>query len=331
MRLALFLAAIVWYLCARLISASAAIGLAVRFNLSDSEPLLQALMLLFLVLVGLALLRAMEGVEGPLHMVLGMPVRSTAREEWAMGAAIGWGLAVVAVLPMVLTRSLSVQLWTEPRAWSLALLSLLTLAVATLANTLALFGYPFQRLVEASGPVRATVLLVIGVAVYTVAVPVPYGTPEGTPILVAILAAMLLGLGWLRTHAIWLSWGLHFAAATAVAVLFGLPLAGDNSFGSVVDARPVGATWLTGGAYGPAGAAVTIVVLLAAAAVLVRVTDDYAWDYTRPPIVAAGYDVTVAPPPVHAEMERSEAAPGSLVQIQPLAPPAAEPPGEVSE
>jgi len=108
-------------------------------------------------------------------------------------------------------------------------------------------------------------------------------------------------------------------------VLFGLPLGGDTSLASVVDTRTGGPLWLTGGSYGPGAAAFSILLLLAAIPVLVRVTGDYAWNYTHPPIIPAGYDVTVPPPAAHVAMEQSAAAgqpvnPGSLVQILPVTP-----------
>ncbi len=324
LQLVLFLAALVWYLCAQALSASAANGLALRFDLFDTQPLLQAVLLLFLVVVGLAALRWMEGRPAPLRVALGLPVRATSREEWTTGAAMGWALAVASVLPMAQARVLNVQLWTAPRAFSLLGLSLLTLAVATLAHALAIYGYGFQRLIAATGPVRATLLVVTLVAVHTGVTPAPYGTPAGTRILVEMLAALLLCLCWRRTHGLWLGWGLHFAWAASTAALFGLPLGGDVSFGSVVDARAGGPLWLTGGAYGPAAAAFSILVLAAAIPVLVRITSDYAWEYTRPPIIAGGYDVTIAPPAAHAAMEQAAAqaaGPISLVQIQPLTPP----------
>ena len=237
-----------------------------------------------------------------------------------MGAALGWGLAVAAVLPMVLTRSLNVQLWTAPHAFYLLGLSLLTLAAATLAHALAIYGYGFQRLIAATGPVRATLFLVIVLAAAHAVVTPPYGTPQGTRHLVDMLITLLFCLCWLRTHAVWLLWGLHFAWAASTGVLFGLPLAGDISFGSVVDTRAAGPVWLTGGGYGPAAAAFSIIVLLAAIPVLVRVTRDYAWDYTHAPIVPGGNDVTIAPPAAHTAMEQAAvaASASSLVQIQPV-------------
>jgi hypothetical protein len=333
-RLALFLAAAGWYLCAWALSASAASGLALRLRLSDSPALLQAALLFFLVVVGLAALRRMEGRGGSLRDALGLPARATSREEWAMGAALGWGVAVAALLPMALKRSLSVQLWTEPRAFYLLALSLVTLAVLTLAHTLAIYGYGFQRLIEATGPVRATLIVVILVTAAHAVVTPPYGTPQGTRILADMLVTLLLCLCWLRTQGVWLGWGLHFAWAASTATLFGLPLAGDTSFGSVVDTRAVGPAWLTGGMYGPAAAALSILVLIVAIPVLVRVTGDYAWEYTHPPIVAGGYDVTVAPPAAHLAMEQAAQtapAPAGLVQIQPLTPQGASPAEHVPE
>jgi uncharacterized protein len=309
-----------WYVCARAVAASASNGLALRFELNDGQPLLNAVLLLFLVVVGIAALRMIERRGGRLRSVLGLPPRATSGEEWAMGAAIGWGIAVLSVLPMALARALNIQLWNAPHAWYLLTLSLLTLAALTLAHTVLIYGYAFPRLVEATGPAQATLLLMAVLAAAHATVTPPYDTPQGMRLLVDMLVTLLLCLCWLRTHAVWLAWGLHFAWAASIAVLFGLPLNGDISFGSVVDTRTIGRAWLTGGSYGPAAAAFSILVLIAAIPVLVRVTGDYAWDYTHAPIVAGGYDVTVTPPAAHVAMEeQAESARPGLVQIQPLA------------
>lgn len=319
----LFLAALIWYLCARALSQSAANGLAIRFGLGDFQPLIGSVALLFLVICGFALLRAIERRKAPLGMALGLPRRATSRAEWATGAAIGWAVAIGSILPMAIARCLNVELWTSPRAFELLGLSLLTLTVATLAHTLGVFGYGFQRLIEATGPVRATLILLALAAIRTGLTPTPLGTPDGTRLLVTMLAAMLLCLCWFRTHGLWLLWGLHFAWAAAMGAVFGLPLGGDTSYASVVDTRAVGPHWLTGGSFGPMAAMLSILVVLAAVPVLVRATSDYAWNYTHPPIIPAGYDVTIAPPAAHVAMEQAAQPvnPASLVQILPAAPP----------
>jgi membrane protease YdiL (CAAX protease family) len=215
-----------------------------------------------------------------------------------------------------------VQIWTAPRAFQLLALDLLTLGMATLAHALAIYGYGFQRLIEATGPVRATVILTLLTALRAAFISTPYGTPDATRILVAMLAALLLSLCWLRTHGLWLLWGLHFAWAAGIAVLFGLPLGGDNGFGSIVDTRAVGPVWLTGGEYGPQAALLSVFLLLAAIPVLVRATDEYAWKYTHPPLIPGGYDVTIAPPAAHIAMEQAgeSVQTASLVQILPSTP-----------
>jgi len=321
----LFLAAIFWYFCAQALATDAASVFDMHFDLGAARPLVEAALLLVLLVCGLALLRFIERRRAPLRLTLGLPRRATWRTEWATGAAIGWGLAVAVVLPMALARALNVQLWTAPRAFTLFALGLLTLGVATLAHALAIYGYGFQRLIEATGPVRATMILVLLTAVRAAFTPTAYGTPDGTRVLVAMLIAVLLSLCWLRTHGLWLLWGLNFAWAASIAVLFGLPLGGDNSFSSIVDTRAYGPAWLTGGEYGPAAAAFSILLLLAAIPILVRATSDYAWEYTHPPLIPGGYDVSIAPPAAHTAMEQAaESAqlvnPAVLVQILPSTP-----------
>ncbi len=320
----LFVAALAWFNCARILAASASNGLALRFNLSDEQPLIEALCLLFLVVCGFALLRSIERRKAPLRIALGLPRRVTSREEWATGAAIGWGLALASVVPMALGRTLNVHLWMAPRGFFLLGISLLTLAVATLAVTLAIYGYGFQRLIEALGPVRSTLILVGLSAIHAGVLPTPYGTPDGTRILVEILATLLLCLCWFRTHGLWIAWGGYFAWATSTAALFGLPMNGDTSYASVVDTRTAGPAWLTGGACGPTAAAFFILFLIAAIPILVRVTSEYAWSYTHPPIIPAGYDVTIPPPAAHVAMEAAQTDqpinPASLVQILPVMP-----------
>jgi len=318
LQLALFVAAASWYFCARQMALSATEGLAYRYNLGDEQRLLRAVLSLFLVAVGIALLRAIERRRAPLRIVLGLPRRKSSREEWAIGAAIGWGLAAASVVPMALGRTLNVQLWTAPRAFLLLGLSLATLAAATLAKDIGVHGYAFQRLIDAIGPVRATIVMASFAGVYTGLNP----AASYTAVAISVLSSLLLSLCWLRTQGVWLMWGLHFAWAASTGALFGLPLGGDASFSTVVDARAVGPMWLTGGNYGPSGAMLTILFLLAAIPILVRATSDYAWNYTHPPIIPAGYDVTIAPPAAHVAMEQAQSIqPASLIQILPAASP----------
>jgi len=325
LQLALFVTSAAWFLAADTVAAHAARGLSERFALDAARPLLTWAFLLFLLAVGFSILQAIAKRRSSLREVLGLPKRPTAGREWKLGAALGWGLVVLAVIPMAVAGTLHVQFWTQPRAFGLLLLNLLTLAVAAVAEEVAFRGYSYRRLLEAIGPIAATTLMSLLFGLGHVLN--PGATWAST--LVTILAGVLLSVAWLRTHGLWLGWGLHFAWNASMSILFGLPISGINDFSSIVQTRAFGRPWLTGGDYGPEGAGITVIVLLIGIVVLVRVTRDYAWHYTYVPIVAAGYPMEPPPPAAHvAAMQQQEqmaqqtgpAAPVTLVQILPSTP-----------
>ena len=109
--------------------------------------------------------------------------------------------------------------------------------------------------------------------------------------LVTILAGWLFSIAYLRTRALWLPWGLHFAWNASMGILFGLPVSGLTIFNPVITTNAVGPKWLTGGGYGPEGSAVAVFVLPVLMIVLVRVTRDYAHRYAQPVIIPGGIPV----------------------------------------
>jgi membrane protease YdiL (CAAX protease family) len=319
LQLALFIVSMVWVLCSQGLAAHAAHGIALRFFLLPERPLLSAIFFLFLLAIGFSMLQALPRHGGTLRDVLGLPSRPTARREWTLGAAIGWGSVVFAVLPMALAGTLHVTFWTAPRSFGLLILNLATIVVASLAEEAAFRGFPYRRLIDAFGPVAATICMSILFGILHALN--PGATLAST--LITMLAGLLLSIAWLRTHGLWLPWGFHFAWNASMGLLFGLPVSGITDFSSIVQTRTFGRFWLTGGDYGPEGALLTAAVLLIALVILIRVTRDYAWHYTHKPIVAAGYPMDAPPPAAHVAMEqqaRPAPAPASLVQILPATP-----------
>jgi membrane protease YdiL (CAAX protease family) len=316
MQLALFVTSLVWYFAADIVAARSAHGIALRFGLLSEEPLLSSIFVLFLLALGFSMLQGLTRRPVLLREVLGLPQRATSLEEWGIGAAIGWGSIVLAVLPMALTHMLRVHFWTEPRAFWLLFVNLATLAVAALVEEVAFRGFPFRRLIAAIGPVKATIAMSILFGLLHAL------NPEATfvSVLVTMLAGVFLSLAWLRTHGLWLPWGLHFAWNASMGVLFGLPVSGLTRFSTVVETRAIGPVWVTGGSYGPEGGLVSALAILIGIVLVVRLTSDYAWNYTHPPIIAAGRPMDVAPPAAHTAMEEQAAKPPSLIQILPTTP-----------
>ena len=315
LQIALFITSAAWFFASQTLAGRAAMGLSVRFNLSDERPLLGVLFLLFLLAIGFCFLQMIAHQSSSLREALGLPQRSTAGREWGIGAAIGWGLVVLAVVPMAIGGTLHIEFWTAPRAFWLVVLNLSMLVVSALVEEVAFRGYPFRRLIEVVGPTWATIFMSLFFGLLHAF------NPDATwiSVLITMFAGVLLSIAWLRTHGLWLGWGLHFAWNASMGVLFGLPVSGIIDFSSVVQTRTTGSSWLTGGDYGPEGALFTLLVLAIGVIVVVFVTRDYAWNYTRMPIVAAGYPMDVPPPEAHTAMEQ-ETKPVSLVQILPTTP-----------
>jgi uncharacterized protein len=321
LQVALFVTSVAWFLASDTVAGHASRGISQRFSLDASRPLLTSIFLLFLLTLGFSILQSIARRGASLREVLGLPKRPTVGREWMLGAALGWGLVVLAVLPMALARTLDIQFWTQSRAFGLLVLNLTTLAVAALVEEVAFRGYPFRRLIEAIGPVAATIVMSLLFGLLHILNP----SATWTSTVVTVLAGILLSIAWLRTRGLWLGWGFHFAWNASMGILFGLPISGITDFSSVVETRTMGHVGFTGGDYGPEGSAFTAIVLLIGIILLVRVTRDYAWHYTYVPIVPGGYPMEAAPPAAHVAMEQmtqqtQSAAPVSLVQILPATP-----------
>jgi uncharacterized protein len=249
---------------------------------------------------------------------MGLVGRATAAREFGAGAAFGWAAMVVCVLPMAVIGGFTITFWTRPRQFGLLFLDLAVLLVAALAEEAIYRGYPFQRLIDAVGPVMATLLASAAFGLRHLANP----DSSLASTLVTVLAGWLLALAYLRTRALWLPWGLHFAWNASMGILFGLPISGLRIFSPVISTNPHGPIWLTGDGYGPEGSAVAAIVLLLSLGALMWVTRDYAWEYAQPVIIPGGIpvDIDAAAARQHeaAMASPAEVAAPQLVQILPL-------------
>ena len=306
----LFLLAGLWIIAANRIADSAAQGITTTLPINMLSPLLQPAFLLFLLLLGLTAISRLHSRTVTLRTTAGLPKRPTEGDEFQRGTALGWALALAAVIPMMLTGALHPEFWLGPRNWLPTVISLVAIAIGTLAAEIAFRGYLYTRLIAAIGTVAATLLVSL---IYACASLIH---PNSSPLsmAVAFFTSILLCIAWQRTHALWIGWGLHFGWAATTAILLGLPSAGDASLPTLLTTSVSGPDWLSGGPYGPDGAFLTLVLRLLAIIVLYRITRDYAWNYTHPEIVSAGYPMDIAPPAAHTAMEKA-AAPAPLVQI----------------
>lgn len=88
---------------------------------------------------------------------------------------------------------------------------------------------------------------------------------------VAIEAGLMLGAAYLATGSLWLAFGLHFGWNFATVGLFGAVASGAEARDSLVTAVTSGPDWLSGGAFGPEGSIVAILVCSVTTALLLLV------------------------------------------------------------
>jgi uncharacterized protein len=281
--------AVIYFFFAQLVANHAANGL----SSGDWLPLVERTILLFLLLVGYgAMGRAFEGQRRPLE-AMGLTLRPGWKREFGLGAALGWGMLIASILPMVLLGGLIVTVWTSPRQFFILILDLVILAIASLAEEVAFRGYPFQRLVEAIGPVLAT----LAFSVFFGLVHLQNPSASAASVTITIFAGWLLSAAYLRTRALWFSWGWHFAWNVSMGVIFGLPISGITRFSPIFQSNTIGPPWITGGDYGPEASTITAIVILVGIFVVFQMTRAYAYKYARPVVApSGGLPVDVAVP-----------------------------------
>lgn len=279
------LIAILYFLLAERLAASAARGLAT----GAWEELWFRVFLLVLLIVGYAAMGYTgEHQQHPVR-AMGLVRREGWRRELALGAAMGWGGMVVCVLAIAVSGGLYIYWYWSWHHFGLLFLDIGTLAAAAMAEEVAFRGYPFQRLMDATGPVTATVLAAFAFGLLHL------GNPDvsAASTLTTVLAGWLLALAYLRTRALWVGIGFHFAWNAAMGILFGLPISGLTRFSPLIRTYTEGPVWLTGDGYGPEGGAIAILVLFGLLIVMMLTTRELKYRWAIPEIVPGGMAVDI--------------------------------------
>jgi membrane protease YdiL (CAAX protease family) len=310
-----FIAAVVFYLVARTVAHHGAEGLA-----NDAwNPLVEQAMMLFLLVLGFAALGFVFDRQKHPVSDQGLTMRKGWVEEAGLGIAVGWGAAIACVLPMALFGGIAIVLSTDRTTWGWLIADTAFFALAAMVEEVTFRGYAFQRFVAVLGPVGASLSFAAFYGVFQALQP----GETRLSALVAVVLSLLLSIAYLRTRALWVSWGLNFGWKASRALIFGLTVSGVSSHSSIVEGDPMGPLWMTGGGYGLDGSWLALLVLLGAFPVLYRVTRELDFRYNVPVFVPAGIPVdleTAARRQHEAAMGAAEPAAAALVQILPVSP-----------
>jgi uncharacterized protein len=210
------------------------------------EAVFRPLLVVLLLAVFSWLLTVGNHVEVHRIAAQGLPLSPGWAQQFGLGCGLGILLVFVAVVPLAIWGSLSFGTTVNLHSMTRVAVVLGVLTMGALAEELMFRGYPFQRLVEGIGPTGA--IVVFSVLFGVVHLSNPGAGVWGLINTVAI--GVLLALAYLRTRALWLPWGIHFAWNATLGLLLGLPVSGLRLFNVVVHGTALGPTWLTGGGYG---------------------------------------------------------------------------------
>jgi membrane protease YdiL (CAAX protease family) len=312
----LFVAAVLYFFLARSLARHGAQGLTSQ----QWAPLVEQALLAFLLIAGYAGMGFWVDRQTDPVGAQGLPLRKGWTSEVGVGLAIGWSIVIVCVLPMLLMGGIAIVLNLRASTFGWLLADAAFFAVAALVEEVAFRGYGFQRFMQALGPVGAAV----GFALFYAMVQAQTSGSSHASFAVSLVLSLLLSTAYLRTRALWVSWGINFGWKAIRALLFGLAVSGVSNHSPVVQGDPMGPFWITGGGYGLDGTWITFIVLLAAFPFLYRATRDLDYKHNAPELIPGGIpvDLDAAARRQHeAAMGPTEPAAPALVQILPVATP----------
>jgi membrane protease YdiL (CAAX protease family) len=311
-----FVAAVLYFFVARSLARHGAQGLTSQ----QWAPLVEQALLVFLLVAGYGGMGFWVDRQTDPIGDQGLPLRKGWAGEAGIGLAIGWSVVIACVLPMLLAGGIAIVLNLHGSTLGWLVADAAFFALAALVEEVAFRGYGFQRFIQALGPVGAAV----GYALFYAMVQAQASGSSHASFAVSLVFSLLLSTAYLRTRALWVSWGINFGWKAIRALLFGLAVSGVNSHSPVVQGDPMGPFWVTGGGYGLDGTWIAFIVLLAAFPFLYRATRDLDYKYNAPELIPGGIpvDLDAAARRQHeAAMGQTEPAAPALVQILPLASP----------
>lgn len=309
-----FVAAVFYFFLARSLARHSAYTFSSKWSSLAEQAIFVFLLLFGYAAMGFWFQRQMRPISEQ-----GLPRRSGFIGEFGLGLATGWGIAVVCVIPMALASGIAISVSYGLNSWGWVVLDAAFFLFAALAEEVAFRGYGFQRFVDAVGPIGAA----FGFAFFYALVQAVIPGSSHMSFAVSFVLSLVLSTAYLRTRALWVSWGLNFAWKASRALLFGLAVSGVNSNSPVIQGDPMGPFWLTGGGFGLDGTWIALLAMLLALPVVYSITSDLDFRYNAPVIIPGGIpvDLDAAARAQHdaAMGPAAPPAPAGLVQIAPAA------------
>jgi membrane protease YdiL (CAAX protease family) len=187
--------------------------------------------------------------------------------DFAWGCVIGFGAMALAAGLLVAIGGVRFELDPARSLGHMAFGVYLFLSVALLEELL-FRGFLFQRVVAGLGAWPALLLLAALFAFAHWANPGMEGATKFWATIDIFVAAVFLGLAYLRTRSLALPIGLHFGWNWTQGHLLGFGVSGMDLTGWLHPVFQQMPTWITGGKFGPEGSLVGVIVDMVTLAVI---------------------------------------------------------------
>jgi len=195
------------------------------------------------------MLYVFDETDRPPIAAMGLPHRLGWVCEILRGLAIGAGLVSLAVLSIAIFGHITLEAHLNGTALLNGIVVFFLLLVGAMFEELIFRGYPFQRLLDAVGPISA--ILAMSAVFAAMHLENPHaGGFWSWGFLNTILVGVLFSVAYIRSRTLWLPFGIHFGWNFALGMVYGLPVSGLHRFSVLVRGSAKGPALLTGGSYG---------------------------------------------------------------------------------
>lgn len=214
----------------------------------------------FCIAVALSTYAVLRIVDKRPFRSVGLALHSRPWIEFAQGAVMGAVLiSIVVIVELVLgCLAFSWRALSLLELFSTFALQLASFAAVAFAEELLFRGYVFQTLIEGTNRIFAVAVMSVGFGAAHLSN--PNVTMLGTSNIV--LVAIWFSIAYLRTRSLWMPIAFHLAWNFIMGYVYSLPVSGLHFPGHLLSVQQSGPEWLTGGAFGPEGSALTTVVLI---------------------------------------------------------------------
>ncbi len=213
----------------------------------------------FLSSVAISTLIMMRVFEKSRFIEIGLKINSKTAYEIFIGLIIGFVMITAVVVPNAILRYYKYDFTLNQIFPEIFKVTLFFLLVA-FAEEILFRGYPFQRLIDGTNSLIATLIFSL---LFSLA---HFQNPNinSIALLNIFLAGVWLCSAYVKTRSLWLPISLHFSWNFFQGYLFSLPVSGINIFETIFAVEITSKNLISGGEFGPEGSIITSIVLVIA-------------------------------------------------------------------